>query len=459
MQEPRFLLPMALPLAILFGQFLQDSPEGAGRGRGTAAGSAGPGAEAGVEHMRKAQDKGARTKSPGRAGGGAQATSASKRAAPAAPPGTPADRGRAGGARRSTCASTAAHFSMNSKVAGWLLFNALLLGFFGALHQGGVSRALHWLARLPPADRAVLWTHTYMPPVSSLLLAPLAMRQAAAAGRVAGALKPPPTARWVSEDLAGAPLQRVVDRLEALLMPGREVYVVGPGSVRLLPLLRKRRVGGTGRGSLEAISDAIREEERKRQSAAQTQRQRGGASLVHDVAEHLSRADAEVEVAASNREWVCPISKTLMKDPVAAADGYSYEREAITSWIAEQRARGREIRSPVTERVLETTRLTPNRVVKISIEHAVAEVSRQKLAEQSDAGEEDRASSDSEPTTARTGEDGPGQGRAESGGGCEIVQRVWPHLSMEDPPSAVDGLSSVWSDTSLEIIRCRVKLV
>lgn len=31
--------------------------------------------------------------------------------------------------------------------------------------------------------------------------------------------------------------------------------------------------------------------------------------------------------------WLCPLSKTLMTDPViSAADGYTYERAAIVQW-------------------------------------------------------------------------------------------------------------------------------
>uniref|UniRef100_A0A4W6FR40 WD repeat, SAM and U-box domain-containing protein 1 n=1 Tax=Lates calcarifer TaxID=8187 RepID=A0A4W6FR40_LATCA len=61
-------------------------------------------------------------------------------------------------------------------------------------------------------------------------------------------------------------------------------------------------------------------------------------------------------------EFLCPITRELMKDPVIAADGYSYERESIESWI-----RGKNKTSPMTNLPLQTTLLTPNRSLKMAI--------------------------------------------------------------------------------------------
>ncbi|XP_062853770.1 WD repeat, SAM and U-box domain-containing protein 1 [Trichomycterus rosablanca] len=61
-------------------------------------------------------------------------------------------------------------------------------------------------------------------------------------------------------------------------------------------------------------------------------------------------------------EYLCPITHEIMKDPVIAADGYSYEREAIESWIS-TKSRS----SPMTNLPLQTTLLTPNRTLKMAI--------------------------------------------------------------------------------------------
>ncbi|KAM6942529.1 WD repeat, SAM and U-box domain-containing protein 1 [Xenentodon cancila] len=61
-------------------------------------------------------------------------------------------------------------------------------------------------------------------------------------------------------------------------------------------------------------------------------------------------------------EFLCPITRELMREPVIAADGYSYEREAIEGWI---HTRNRS--SPMTNLPLLTTLLTPNHTLKMAI--------------------------------------------------------------------------------------------
>ncbi|XP_056322059.1 WD repeat, SAM and U-box domain-containing protein 1-like [Danio aesculapii] len=62
-------------------------------------------------------------------------------------------------------------------------------------------------------------------------------------------------------------------------------------------------------------------------------------------------------------EFICPITRELMKEPVIAADGYSYEREAIESWINTPNRS-----SPMTNLPLQTTILTLNRSLKMAIQ-------------------------------------------------------------------------------------------
>ncbi|XP_048455515.1 WD repeat, SAM and U-box domain-containing protein 1 isoform X1 [Rhincodon typus] len=62
-------------------------------------------------------------------------------------------------------------------------------------------------------------------------------------------------------------------------------------------------------------------------------------------------------------EFLCPISREIMTDPVIASDGYSYEREAIESWINTKKRT-----SPMTNKPLETSLITPNRTLKMAID-------------------------------------------------------------------------------------------
>jgi len=59
---------------------------------------------------------------------------------------------------------------------------------------------------------------------------------------------------------------------------------------------------------------------------------------------------------------VCPITKKVMKDPVMAADGYTYERWAIQHAFA-QVGCGEELRSPVTGDAMAHRSLIPNAVI------------------------------------------------------------------------------------------------
>ncbi|XP_055966297.1 WD repeat, SAM and U-box domain-containing protein 1 isoform X3 [Sorex fumeus] len=61
-------------------------------------------------------------------------------------------------------------------------------------------------------------------------------------------------------------------------------------------------------------------------------------------------------------EFICPITRELMKDPVIAADGYSYEKEAMENWIKKKKRT-----SPMTNLVLPSLVLTPNRTLKMAI--------------------------------------------------------------------------------------------
>ncbi|XP_072020781.1 WD repeat, SAM and U-box domain-containing protein 1-like [Amphiura filiformis] len=62
-------------------------------------------------------------------------------------------------------------------------------------------------------------------------------------------------------------------------------------------------------------------------------------------------------------EYLCPITREIMRDPVIAADGYSYERSSIESWL-----RGGTNTSPMTNAPLTSNHLTPNRSLKMIIQ-------------------------------------------------------------------------------------------
>jgi hypothetical protein len=58
--------------------------------------------------------------------------------------------------------------------------------------------------------------------------------------------------------------------------------------------------------------------------------------------------------------FLCPISQSVLIDPVVAVDGFTYERESIESWFREQ-SNNRSFTSPVTGERIQSTLLIQNR--------------------------------------------------------------------------------------------------
>lgn len=66
-------------------------------------------------------------------------------------------------------------------------------------------------------------------------------------------------------------------------------------------------------------------------------------------------------------EFLCPITNKIMKDPVKAADGYTYERRAIRRWFRKKRS------SPMTNETLTDLEVRPNDELRNRIERFVSE--------------------------------------------------------------------------------------
>lgn len=60
--------------------------------------------------------------------------------------------------------------------------------------------------------------------------------------------------------------------------------------------------------------------------------------------------------------FICPLTKAVMKEPVIAADGRTYEKQALSAWLQQHNT------SPVTGKALEHVLLVPNNVIKSLIQ-------------------------------------------------------------------------------------------
>jgi hypothetical protein len=67
-------------------------------------------------------------------------------------------------------------------------------------------------------------------------------------------------------------------------------------------------------------------------------------------------------------EYYCPLTGRIMRDPVVAMDGFSYEREAIENWFRENDKSNGEIQSPKTNALIDSSLLIPNINLRILIQ-------------------------------------------------------------------------------------------
>eukprot|EP00270_Netrium_digitus_P008888 TRINITY_DN2687_c0_g1_i2.p1 TRINITY_DN2687_c0_g1~~TRINITY_DN2687_c0_g1_i2.p1 ORF type:complete len:819 (-),score=207.79 TRINITY_DN2687_c0_g1_i2:115-2490(-) len=86
-------------------------------------------------------------------------------------------------------------------------------------------------------------------------------------------------------------------------------------------------------------------------------------SLTGDVLQMMEGVKAELakererKAKATSSIFICPLSKERMKDPVVAADGFTYERKHIEEWFSSSSL------SPMTGEKLENTSITPNHTI------------------------------------------------------------------------------------------------
>jgi hypothetical protein len=102
----------------------------------------------------------------------------------------------------------------------------------------------------------------------------------------------------------------------------------------------------------------------------QHQQQQGG--LMSPTWSRMGRGALSGSSGAAAQQWpaqfICPLSNQLMSDPVVAADGVSYQREAIMDWM-----RLRDV-SPVTGQPLGSAVVQPNYALRAAIASEIAKV-------------------------------------------------------------------------------------
>ena len=107
----------------------------------------------------------------------------------------------------------------------------------------------------------------------------------------------------------------------------------------------------------------------RRRTTSRPRRQR--LSAVATSSSVSDKAGVEPEwhqkIREAHNSWICPLSLSLMKDPVTDAEGHTYERKQIEQWFDAGHTT-----SPKTGAELENTKLTPNFALRNTIdEHLI----------------------------------------------------------------------------------------
>ena len=108
---------------------------------------------------------------------------------------------------------------------------------------------------------------------------------------------------------------------------------------------------------LEQASDA---EEDEQDDAPPTKRARNARTATVSIGITVHTGGVGADLQPLQPFLQCPISHEIMVDPVVAADGHTYEREALARWLSEKSS------SPLTGQPM-GTRMVPNHAVKSMI--------------------------------------------------------------------------------------------
>lgn len=97
-----------------------------------------------------------------------------------------------------------------------------------------------------------------------------------------------------------------------------------------------------------------------------------GAARYFSIEADFLDEDQSIRLMPVPESFFCPISATIMSDPVATVDGCAYERDYIERWFRERRQSNQAITSPTTGLPLPSTTLMPLLALQRAIEAYLA---------------------------------------------------------------------------------------
>ena len=145
----------------------------------------------------------------------------------------------------------------------------------------------------------------------------------------------------------GDPRQALIERAKQRSLgskAGGLVHGQDPGSVVQTRATRTSQCTLSARNTDQPLTSSVVQE--------------GGMSV--GPRENASQA---IDLMTLSEFWKCPLTHHVMRDPVVAADGYTYERCAAERWLSER------LTSPTTGEPLSSKILTPNTTLRLQIAH------------------------------------------------------------------------------------------
>ncbi|KAH7441631.1 hypothetical protein KP509_03G046500 [Ceratopteris richardii] len=97
-----------------------------------------------------------------------------------------------------------------------------------------------------------------------------------------------------------------------------------------------------------------------------------GADSINTSAGTTSGYHEQRRVEPLYESFVCPLTKTVMRDPVTVESGWTYERSAIEKWFWECKSNGRPATCPATGKELHSTAVKPSIALRQTIEEWTA---------------------------------------------------------------------------------------
>jgi hypothetical protein len=128
--------------------------------------------------------------------------------------------------------------------------------------------------------------------------------------------------------------------------------------------LSEIEIWGDSTPIIEEIDDEVQEipaakapeAPKEPEQAAETQHQQEGSMIARTFSDMT---------ADFPKSFFCPITHQVMKEPVLAMDGHTYEKEAISKWVSKHGT------SPMTNMPLPSPQLFPNHCVRAAIAEAL----------------------------------------------------------------------------------------